>query len=73
MMKRSIRLEDLDCANCAAKLERAIAQIDGVTRVSVSFMAQKILLEVQDEKADEVLESIKRVAKKTVPDCTVIL
>ena len=41
-MKKIIKLEDLDCANCAAKLERAIAEIEGVQRVSVSFMAQKI-------------------------------
>ena len=71
-MKKTIKLEDLDCANCAAKLEKAIADIDGVQRVTVSFMAQKILLEADDAEFDNILKEIKRTAKKVVPDCTVV-
>lgn len=71
-MKKTIKLEDLDCANCAAKLERAIGEIDGVQRVTVSFMAQKILLEAEEERLEGILAEIKKVAKKTVPDCTVL-
>lgn len=40
-MKKSVKLIDLDCANCAAKIEDAVKKIDGVTNASVSFMAQK--------------------------------
>lgn len=71
-MKKTIRVEDLDCANCAAKLEKAIAGINGVQRATVSFMAQKILLEADDDRFDDILKEIKKVAKKTVPDCTVL-
>lgn len=71
-MKKTIKVEDLDCANCAAKLEKAISGINGVTRVSVSFMAQKILLEADDERFDDIVKEIKKTAKKVVPDCTVL-
>ena len=71
-MKKTIKLEDLDCANCAAKLEKAIAGIDGVQRATVSFMAQKILLEADDDKFDDILKEIKKTAKKVVPDCTIL-
>ena len=71
-MRKTIKVEDLDCANCASKLEKAIAAIDGVDRVTVSFMAQKILIEAGEEKFDGILKEIKKAAKKTVPDCTII-
>ena len=41
-MKKVYKLEDLDCANCAAKMERAVARIDGVSSVSISFMSQRM-------------------------------
>ena len=43
-MKKKFKLIDLDCANCAAKMEEAIKKIDGVTDASVSFMTQKSLM-----------------------------
>ena len=72
-MKKSIKLEDLDCANCAAKLENAVAAIDGVQRVTVSFMAQKMILEAPDDRFDDILKQVVKTAKKTVPDCTVVV
>ena len=72
-MKKSIRLEDLDCANCAAKLENAVAAIDGVQRVTVSFMAQKMILEAPDDKFDDVLKQVVKTAKKVVPEATVVV
>lgn len=72
-MKKSIKLEDLDCANCAAKLENAVAAIDGVQRVTVSFMAQKMILEAPDDKFDDILKQVVKTAKKVVPEATVIL
>ena len=72
-MKKSIKLEDLDCANCAAKMERAIAALPGVTKVTVSFMAQKMVLEAPDDRFDEILKQVVKTAKKVVPDCTVVL
>lgn len=43
-MRKTFELEDLDCANCAAKMENAVRGIEGVTFVSVSFMTQKMIL-----------------------------
>ncbi len=72
-MKKTFRIEDLDCPNCAAKLEKAISEIKGVEKVSVSFIAQKMLIEADESNMAEITASIKKAAKKAVPDCTVII
>lgn len=72
-MKKVFRMEDLDCANCAAKMERAIAKIDGVTYVSVNFLTQKLTLEADDNKFDAILKQAVKVCKKVEPDCRIIL
>lgn len=71
-MKKVYRMKDLDCANCAAKMERAIQKIDGVQAAEVSFMAQKLTLEVEDGKLQEVLEQVKVCIAKVEPDCKVL-
>ena len=72
-MKKSFKLIDLDCANCAAKMEAAIKKIDGVNNASVSFMAQKLTLEADDDKFDEAVKKAVDCIKKVEPDCTVVL
>ena len=72
-MKKTFRLRDLDCANCAAKMETAINQIDGVSAATVSFMAQRLTLEADDGRFDEVLKEAVRVCRKIEPDCTVLV
>lgn len=72
-MKKVFKLEDLDCANCAAKMERAIAKIDGVTSVTVSFMSQKLTIEADDEKFDDIMKEVVKTCKKVEPDCRIIL
>ncbi|MFV0411906.1 MAG: cation transporter [Oscillospiraceae bacterium] len=67
-MKKVIKLQDLDCANCAAKMEDAIAKLAGVNSVNVNFMRQSLTLDAADEQFDSVLESAKKVAKKIEPD-----
>ena len=67
-MKKSFMLEELDCANCAAKMERAIAALPDVTRVTVSFMAQKLVLEAPDDRFDEVLAAVVHKTKQIEPD-----
>ena len=67
-MKKTIKLQDLDCANCAAKIENAVAAMDGVIDVRVSFMNQKMVLETADDKFDDVLAQAKKAAKKIEPD-----
>ena len=57
-MKKVFKLQDLDCANCAAKMERAVAKIDGVTFANVSFMSQKLTIEADDAKFDDIMEEV---------------
>ena len=64
---------DLDCANCAAKMERAISQIDGVQKATVSFMAQKLTLEADDARFDEIVKEAVKCVKKVEPDCEVVV
>ncbi|HOO23155.1 MAG TPA: heavy-metal-associated domain-containing protein [Clostridia bacterium] len=71
-MKKVYRLNNLDCANCAAKMERNIAKIDGVTSVSVNFLAQKLTIEAKDECFEEVKSKMAAVVKKIEPDCEIL-
>lgn len=66
-MKKKFKIE-VDCANCAAKIETAAKQVPGVTDASVSFMTQKMMLEADDDRFDAVLNEVVRVAKKVEPD-----
>lgn len=68
-MNKMVRLENLDCANCAAKLERAIAKIDGVENVSVNFMAQRMNLQFNDNAAERIIAEIKKTTRKVEPEC----
>ena len=72
-MKKTFKLVDLDCANCAAKMEAAVQKIDGVTAASVSFMAQKMTIEVDDARFDEIVKEAVRVCKKVEPDCEILV
>lgn len=69
-MKKSFLLEDLDCANCAAKIETAINELENVSSASVSFMSQKLVLEAPDDKFEEVLNNVEKVIKKVDADIT---
>lgn len=70
-MKKVIKLQDLDCANCAAKMERGIEKIKGVNSVSVNFMTQKIVLDCDDNAVDEIIAEMKKVCHKIEPDCII--
>lgn len=72
-MKKVFKLIDLDCANCAAKMENAIAQMDGVQKVTVSFLAQKLTLEADDARLDEIVREMVKVCRKVEPDCEIVL
>ena len=67
-MKKTYRIEGLDCANCAAKIEDAVKKLPGVNSASVSFMAQKMVLDVDDDKFDAVLKDVVKTAKRVEPD-----
>lgn len=68
-MKKVINLEDLDCANCAAKMECAVKKVEGVTNANVNFMMQRMTVEIDSENPQAVLTEIKKVCKKVEPDC----
>ncbi|MCI8819726.1 MAG: heavy-metal-associated domain-containing protein [Oscillibacter sp.] len=72
-MKKRFKLTDLDCANCAAKMEEAIKKIDGVKDATVSFMAQKMTVEADDARFDDIMKEIVAVCKKVEPDCVINL
>lgn len=72
-MRKTFNLEDLDCANCAAKMEDAIKKIDGVKFASVSFMTQKLVIEIYDNEFDSVMKKVVKTVKKVEPDCTILL
>ena len=62
-------LENLGYANCAAKMEDGIKKIDGVQSASVSFMAQKLIIEADDDRFDEIMKEVVKVIKNVDPDC----
>lgn len=72
-MKKSYKLQDLDCANCAAKMETAINKIDGVNKATVSFMTQKLTIDAVDERFDEILKEAASAISKVEPDCKIII
>ena len=72
-MKKSYKLQDLDCANCAAKMETAINKINGVNKATVSFMTQKLTIDADDSLFDEILNEAVATIKKVEPDCTVLI
>ena len=72
-MKKKFKLQDLDCANCAAKLEEGIKKINGVKDASVSFMTQKMTIEAEEEDFDRIMQEVVKVCAKVEPDCKVLL
>ena len=72
-MKKKFKLQDLDCANCAAKMEEAIKKIDGVTDASVNFMMQKMTIEADDDRFDEIMKNVQSTISKVEPDCVVLM
>lgn len=72
-MKKAFKLKDLDCAACAAKMERAIKKLVGVQDASVNFLSQKLTLTADDERFDEIAKEAAAVCRKVEPDCEVIM
>lgn len=70
-MKAVLKLEGLDCANCAAKIENDMGKVPGVQEVSVSFMTQKMTLVADDDRMDAIIEEASRIARKVEGDVKV--
>lgn len=72
-MRKVLKVTDIDCAHCAATMEKGISKISGVTYASVNFLTQKIIMEYEDSvDFEELLPLIKKAVKKVDSDCDVI-
>lgn len=72
-MKKKFAIE-VDCANCALKMEEAVNRLEGVTAASVSFIQQKMTVEAPDgTDFDALMKEVVRVCKKVEPDCEITL
>ena len=72
-MKKTFKVNDLDCANCAAKMEEAIKKIPGVNDAAMNFLAQKLMVEAEDSQFDAIMKEVVKVCKKVEPDCEIVL
>ena len=70
-MKYKFKIKGLDCANCAAELERKIKKIDGIEDASISFMSERLVMQCEESIKSDVIENLKKVAKKEEPDVTI--
>ena len=70
-MKKTFRLEELDCANCATKMEAAVSAIPGVTKATISFMAQKMVLDADDARFNEILDAAEKAIQKVDSHCRI--
>lgn len=71
-MKKVFKLRDLDCANCAAKMEAAIQKIHGVESATVNFMTQKLTIVAADSDFEQVLSEAERAIRRVEPGCALI-
>lgn len=71
-MKKNYKLQNLDCANCAAKMESAIKKLSDVKDAKVSFMSQRLTIEADDDKFESVVDEAARICKKIEPDCVIV-
>ena len=71
-MRKSFRLDEIDCATCALKLEDAIRKVDGVDAASVNFLTQKLTITAADAEFDDVLDRVVALAARVEPDCEIV-
>ena len=71
-MRKTFKLDELDCANCGAKMEAAIKKIDGVVDAKITFMTQKLVVEADDARFDEIMDDAQSICRKIEPDCEIV-
>ena len=71
-MRKIFEMEDLDCANCAAKMEAGIRKIEGVNSATINFLTQKLTLDADEARLDSILDEAERIIKKIEPDCVLV-
>ena len=70
-MKYNFKIQGIDCANCALELERQINKVEGVDTATINFMAEKLYIECNEEKKEEIMKKVQKVIKREEPDCTI--
>ena len=70
-MKKNYKIKGLDCANCAASLERAIQKIDGVNEASISFFTEKMVIDINEEEQEKNMKTLKKVIRREEPDVSI--
>lgn len=71
-MKKRFMIEELCCANCAAKMEAEIRKLDGVQSANITFLTQKLTLEAEEDQFEALLEQADRIIRKIEPDCVLV-
>ena len=71
-MKKRFMIEELCCANCAAKMEAKIRSLDGVQSANINFLTQKLTLEAEDARFEDILDQAEAIIRKIEPDCVLV-
>ena len=72
-MKKAFKVEGINCANCAEKISREITNLEGVNSANLSFMFQKLTLDVEAESLDSVIEKSQVICDKIEPGCKILV
>ncbi|MBR2002262.1 MAG: heavy-metal-associated domain-containing protein [Firmicutes bacterium] len=72
-MKKVFKMQDLDCAHCAAKMEDGINKLDGVNKATISFMTQKLTIDLDETRLDEIMKEAVKVVKNVDPESEILL
>ncbi len=70
-MKKKFRVEGIDCPNCAAKIEKLVGEIEGVTVSKINFMAEKLTVEFEESATATLIDEIKNAVAVVEPDAEV--
>lgn len=74
-MKKVFAIKDIDCANCAAKIEDRINKLKGVKEANLNFMMEKLSIEFESDNEENVaivMDEVKKVVKKVEPDAFIV-
>ena len=73
-MKKKFKFEGIDCANCANKIEEVISKMDGVEKVRVSYLTEKVKFDIRDDiDLDKLIEEANEIADKIEPGSRIVV
>ncbi len=67
-MKSRFTIKGLDCANCAAELERSIKKLEGIKNININFITEKMEIEYEEIDKNEIMKNVRKIIKKEEPD-----